>query len=256
MKRRGYQIRSLTLVELVVVLLILVALAGVLVPRFSGVLTQAHVAATTTNLPIIESTIQSRSLLKSGDIGNRFDSLIVDPSGAPTVASYLPGNTFWEAVAMTPEDQAALGRIGLTEVIPARSQSTLTDSDATSGSHDGPSGPLLALCAMRTTGGADASMLQSFNMTPKTGARYLALGIGQQCTLVGGEEDAAFSEAPVHFGDTAQTRSNVAYTRYFLIVELTNQGTAEAEARFIGAAAPHENGLERNAAHLKEFYAQ
>lgn len=255
MLRRGYQEKALTLVELVVVLLILIALAGILVPRFPGVLTQAHVAATTTNLPIIESTVQSRSLLRSGDLGDRFDSLIVDPSGAATVAAYLPGNSFWEPLTLSTEDQGALGNLGLTELIPARSQGTLTDADATSGSHDGPAGPLTAVCAMRTSGEA-TSMLQSFNMTPKAGARYLALGIGQQCTLVGGDEGAAFSEAPVHFGDTAATRSNVAYTRYFLIVELSNQGTADAEARFIGAAAPHENGLERNAAHLKEFYAQ
>ncbi|MDF1666845.1 MAG: hypothetical protein P1V97_34165 [Planctomycetota bacterium] len=214
MIRHQYKKKSLNLIELVVVLLILVALAGILIPKFSGILTQSHVAATTTNLPIIESTVQSRSLLKSGDIGDRFDSMIVDPSGAPIVAPYVPGNAFWEALTLTADDQAALQRLGITELIPARTQATLTDSDATSGSHDGPAGAAAAACAMRTTG-EDASMLQSFNMDPKAGARYLALGIGQQCTLIGGGEDAAFSEPPVHFGDTAATRSNVAYTRYF-----------------------------------------
>lgn len=251
MKRLNSLKKSLTLIELVVVMLILVALAGILVPRFPGVLTQAHVAATTTNVPSIESAVQSRSLLKSGDIGSRFDSLI-DSNGV--VPDYMPGNTFWEPLTLTNEDIAALGTIGVAEVITANASGALTDEDATFGSHDGAPAAPATLCAMTAAGAT--TMLQSFNVAPDANSRYIALGIGQQCTLVGGGDDAAFSEAPVHFGDTAQTRSNVAYTRYFLIVEIANRGTGNEEARLLGAAAPHENGLERNAAHLKEFYGQ
>lgn len=248
--------KQLTLVELVVVLLVLIALAGVIIPRFSGMLTQAHVAATTTNVPAIESSVRARVLLKSGDIGNRFDSLIVDPSGTPAIATYMPGATFWEPLNLTADDLSALAKIGVTQVVTANAQASLTDGDATFGSHDTAPITPIEVAAMRTAGGEDVSMLTSFNMTPKAGARYIAFGIGTQCTLCGGSEGAAFSEPPVHFGDTVQTRSNVAYTRYFLIVELSDAGTANAEARLLGAAAPHENGLERNQAHLKEFYSQ
>lgn len=249
--------RALTLIELVVVMLILVALAGVLVPQFNGVLTQAHVAATTTNVPGIEAAVRSRALLRSGDIGDNFDSLIVGSGGSATVAPYMPGVTFWEPYTLMPEDRAALVDLGVRNLVPANAAPAPPATiDATFGSHTLAPAVPTEVCAMATGGGEDVSMLASFNMTPVAGARYVALGIGSQCTLVGGGENAAMSEAPVHFGDTTGSRSNVAYTRYFLIVEIQNDGMGNAQARFVGVAAPHENGLERNEAHLREFYNQ
>lgn len=246
--------RALTLVELIVVLLILVALAGVLLPRFPGILTQAHVAATTTNVPTIQTAVETRRLLRAGDIGNNFDALVVDPAGAPSIPSYMAGSTFWEPLTLTPDDGAALAAIGVTRLVPSNAPGSLVDNNATFGSHTLAPSAASAVCAMQVGPTADAAMLASFNMTPAPGARYLALGIGSFCTLIGSSETATMSEPPIHFGDTADTRANLTYARYMLIIELQNAGTANASARYLGAAAPHENGLERNEVHLAEFY--
>src|SRR6266446_306962 len=70
----GLRRRGLTLIELIVVLMVLVALAGILVPMLPSMLTRAHVAAHVTNVVEIAKAITTYQALNSG-YPDQWDSL-------------------------------------------------------------------------------------------------------------------------------------------------------------------------------------
>ena len=72
--------------------------------------------------------------------------------------------------------------------------------------------------------------------------------------MVGANEDAFFAEAPLHAVDAHSERADNAYARILLVVELADAGTADAEVRYIGAGAPHPDGVQGVSTHLQEWY--
>lgn len=77
--------RGLTLIELTVVLLILAATAGILVPRLVGYTGRAHGATGADNMQEISKAIALYET-NTGEMPNGWDSLVVD---AGTVATTL-----------------------------------------------------------------------------------------------------------------------------------------------------------------------
>ncbi len=66
-----------TLVELTVVLLILVALAGILIPKVTGYVERSHASSSSSNLGEINKFVQLHEVKYLGDgYGSRFDSLL------------------------------------------------------------------------------------------------------------------------------------------------------------------------------------
>ena len=78
---------GLTLMELVVVLIVLVALAGILVPMLPSMLTRSHVATHTTNVVEIAKLIMTYQATNNA-FPDQWDSM-VDPAGAQI--TYLAG---------------------------------------------------------------------------------------------------------------------------------------------------------------------
>src|SRR5580692_5139456 len=78
---------GLTLMELVVVLMVLVALAGVLVPMLPSMLTRAHVAAHTTNVTELTKVIMEYQALNNG-FPDQWDSLT---DGGTNLINYMAG---------------------------------------------------------------------------------------------------------------------------------------------------------------------
>ena len=58
--------KGLTLIELVVVMTILVALAGLLVPTFASMLTRGHTSTCSTNIGEVNKAVQEYQLLYGG----------------------------------------------------------------------------------------------------------------------------------------------------------------------------------------------
>src|SRR5262245_29592790 len=104
---------GLTLMELVVVMTILIALAAILVPLFPNLLRRAHKATDATQTSELAKALQSYQALYVS-YPDEFD-LLTDGSAFP---AYLPadGGTFGgaaTATALTTDEAKALGRVGV-----------------------------------------------------------------------------------------------------------------------------------------------
>lgn len=239
---------GLTLIELIVVLAILVALGGIAVAVAPDLIKRAHVAEHVTNASGVETAVQTNRLT-AGSIGNNFDSLV---NATPAVYTGLPGAANYELLALTADDVTALSTIGVTGVVDG--SATPTNATFDYANYAAPTIRNLAatgnVCAV--VAASEPALRAQFNIPTTAGARYVVLGIGPACSLVGA--NGALSEAPVHFGESEATRANNAYARYLVVVELTAAGTANAEARLLGVAVAHDDGPARASGALAEWY--
>ncbi|MEM7070811.1 MAG: hypothetical protein AAF403_03515, partial [Pseudomonadota bacterium] len=82
-----------------------------------------------------------------------------------------------------------------------------------------------------------------WNMEVEENKTYLLVGLGQQCSLVGGSSTAVFKEAPLHFSKDAPSNPKKMYSRYLIVIEMDNSNELFAKARYVGTAIPHFSGL-------------
>lgn len=244
---------GLSLLELLVVLTILIALGGIVVSTLPGMLRRTQVATAAANIPEIDATIRRNSMLSQGRIGNRFDALV---SGAGSldgnVPSYIGGSDLFQTSSLSAGEVEALRQVGITELIPAAA----TSENATFGSHDQP--PVAVdsdsrVCVLGTEI-ASTILYRDWNFEPVENGKYLVLGLGEQCTLVGAGAKAAFSETPVHFSDDRDQSPEEMYSRYLLLVEVKSISETESVARYIGAAIPGLDGIHGVSKELENYY--
>lgn len=231
---------GLTLLELLVVLTILIALGGIVVASLPGLLERTQAATAVANVSEIDSAIRRGLMTNQGKVGNRFDSLVDGASGGGVV-EYLGGAENFEAISLSAEDISALEDIGITQLIPANE---VTDN-VTFDSHTGEPmdiGPETKVCSLNPEY-AGIAMYRSWNIEPNANLRYVVLGLGQRCSLVGGGAGAVFKDAPTHFSDDATSNPKRMYSRYLIIIELDGSSDLQAKARYIGTAIPHQTGI-------------
>ena len=81
------------------------------------------------------------------------------------------------------------------------------------------------------------------------------VGLGEQSSLVGAGEQAAFAESPVHFSDDRNHSPESKYSRYLLLVELKPISDSRFNARYVGAAIPGIEGLHSLSKELENYYS-
>lgn len=241
-RRKGS--RGFTLLELVVVLTVLVALAGILLPTLPNLLTKSHVAVCSTNRPAMNKAVMTYALLNTGQYPNRLDNL-ADAGGD---ADGLHGGGAFPADTLSVDTLSAgevesLAKIGINEIILAD-----WDENATFGAHTGLPSTLATTTHVLIAD--DDHMLEVFNVRPVADTTYVIFGVGMQSTLVGSNNGGIF-EAPVHFSDEADANPGTTYARYVLVFRAFDNGDS---AQFIGTSAVYDDGLENVNQHLEEFY--
>ena len=245
---------GLSLLELLVVLTILIALGGIVVSTLPGMLKRTQVATAAANIPEIDASVRRNSLLNQGQIGNRFDSLITGSSGLDgEVPSYVGGSENFQASSLSEGELEALQEIGISELIPANESA----ENATFSSHGGFPVELSTdskICRI-SPAIAPQIMLEQWNLETDEDTSYVVVGLGQQSTLIGAGETAAFPKPPVHFSDERMHSPEVMYSRYLLIIELKQNSETDSEARYIGAAIPGKNGIRSVSRELEEHYS-
>lgn len=246
---------ALSLLELLVVLTILIALGGIVVSTLPGMLRRTQVATASANVPEIDTTIRRNAMVSQGQIGNRFDSLISATASVDgSIAPYLGGIEFFETTSLSAAEVAALRSIGVTELVPADANA----ENATFSSHDQlpfELGTDSRVCLL-SQDVAGPLLKSDFNLDLVQGAKYLVFGLGEQCTLVGAGQQAAFSETPVHFSDDRDESPKEMYSRYLILVEIRPSDETTAIARYVGAAIPGRNGIHSVSRELENYYNQ
>lgn len=247
--------RGLTLIELVVVLVVLVAVGGIVVPKLPSMLTRTSVAVAPSNVREVAKTIEQYQIINQGGGPNGYDSLIDQNSGPYDL---LPrdsgGNVAGGQIqsgpisGVNPEIVVSLAKAGITSVWDMDNTKTEQPTIDPYGAEEsiGPATELAFINPAAVTG-----ILGNGARDPAEWG-YLVFGVGNNCDII---RESAF-EAPVHFNDAADQGANLVYCRYGAIyrVPLINTGGQPATAQFVGMVAIEADGLRRADQSVDEFW--
>lgn len=235
--------RALTLLELVVVLAILVALAGAVLGAIPALLRQTSAATAGAGAAQVDAALQY-FFSTQGRYPDGYDSLIEAPY---TLLSSLPKGSLRQLKPkdLDNADRPILAAVGIrttwmhaldpgTEGVTFRSVTSTKAFDSTAGGFA--ADDVAALDTDRFD--VDAA----FGPGTRTGGSneiFAVFGLGPKCTLVGA--DGGMLAAPVTFGGTAKTDPMIAYQRYGLVFRLDRD--ERRPARFLAAVVFDEDGI-------------
>jgi len=255
-RRHNAARRGLTLIELVVVLAILVALAGLIIGNFPGLIKRASRSTSASSVGDINRAVQVdyTTLLK---YPNDMDSLL--QSGG-TVYTNLPnvGGSYvggiLSAGALSAAEVNALASVGVTRTFQMDSgvttDVTWKSTDGGTALFNGAAGAnLVATIASNTAYATFGPGV--VNTSADGGSRYLVFGLGNRCTLVGPSKN--MFEAPVRFGESAAHNPKDYYQRYALVFALDTVGSA-TKVRYVGSAAIESTGLSISDGNLQQYW--
>jgi len=250
--RRGrHARRGLTLLELVLVMAILIALAGILVPLFPNMIARASTSSGATNQNEITKIVQLFQALYRG-YPNNLDGMTTTVVGVTGLASYVPDSTTTPtltAQTLTTQagDLAALQAAGITQVC------TMVESGA--GAPDwnptfvpyavDPPVPVPLAGATEVAYLTAAAATRLFAITPATSgptSGYLTcvvLGLGRNSTANG----TVIDDAPVAVSTTWADNPDTKYCRFGLVFQVEDANGVLPTALFLGAVQFTENGV-------------
>lgn len=242
--------RGLTLIELVVVLAILVALVGLVVSLFPGLVARASRSTTAATLRDIARTVQIH-YTTSLNYGSGYDSLVNTTGTA--LYSAIPANSLSQ-LALAPlssGDSQALSNLGITNVYHVTAAATdatftITQTGTSITIQNG------APVATIASGSGTQALRDALtgNYQPAGTPTYVVLGLNKGSTLVG--PNSVFQEAPVRTGASAGENPTTSYQRYGLVFLV--DGTSTRSARFLGAVAFTAGGIQTAEGNLQGYY--
>jgi len=230
---------GMTLIELTVVLLVLIGLAGLMIPYVGGFVSKTHDSANSDSLAAANSAIQRYDVQFMGQ-PNNFDSLMTDVAAGGTqsdVYTYMMGgissaNNYLKSVQVP---GSALAGVGIDSLMvmagttaDATFQATVSEAPIANDTTK------YTLAAINVKGSACNMMMDGMGCVASdddlaailgrragtintSTSHYLALGIGQDSGMVG----KTISEAPVHFAKTGAMSAANKYNRILAIYEVT-----------------------------------
>lgn len=266
---------GMTLIELTVVLLVLIGLAGLMIPYVSGFIEKTHDSTGTWNGAALDSNVQRYQMDKQG-LPNRLEALINVAAGTAlatdaTCVAAVADTPYCKMMSTAFLSTAVVNTAGAAdEAVRANSlaMSGITDvyyndpdtDNATFGSilgipvtlNDGAAHTLATVSATpsATITTVAQHLAEAFERTEDsfdtTCYDYVVMGIGDQSDLIG----TTMNTAPVHFSQVGAMGPALKYNRFVAVFEVdkttalvagvvgTNKGcsTGMEPARFVGTA--------------------
>lgn len=251
---------ALTLMELIVVLAILVALASMLIPVLPGMLNRAHTSTGATNVGELNKSVQTYEQLYL-TYPDALDALTDAAGGAPAdYLSGLPANQLTMRT-LTAADASALttGGIRNLSAMYATRATIPANQDTTFNPY---TGATIAVATgtkvVQVNEVAVESVIVRQTDPNSFGDVYVAFGVGKTNTMLG----KTMSQAPVHFPDNGGINPNNAYGRFGLVFRVA-KGTGTTgtpvssplpRAEFVGVVEFHEEGIASSDDHIAEYY--
>lgn len=247
--------RGLTLLELVVVLAILVAIAAILVPLLPELLGKGNQSAAATNMSELEKAVQTFRVAYSR-CPNHYDSMLTADGAVsglvPASPAGSPGGGTLEAITLTTGQVSRLTREGINMVYDIENAVT-TDPQfhATMnpfiaaqpyGSGRAISGSTVKVLALKKQADGtyndkvfDGSVMPGVILNKDH--NYAVFGVGKYCNLCG--PDGIVKEAPIFGQHKQQNTPATSYQRFAVVfdVGLADTDTSKVNAKFVGAIA-------------------
>ena len=264
--RRNTGRRGLTLMELVIVLAILVAVAAIMVPLIPNLLRRSHKATDATQTSEVAKSVQ---LYQAAYVGypDNFD-LLTDGTNYPT---FLPGGGtapfggFTTLSPLTAAETAALQRSGVNRVQKLASATGPAPFHPTLNPYGDPSGPLgadlvtlnpgstgtqFAVLSRAGIAAAQSTLLQTELASDPT-ARYVVFGVGPRCSMV----SKTMQDAPTSVPQEKTFTPDNTYCRVGVVFKVSGTEVEKSErARFVAAVALEDDELEATEKDIVGYY--
>src|SRR5262245_13358035 len=238
--RRRVARRGLTLMELVVVMTILIALAAIIVAIMPGLLGRAERSSRATNSQEVYKTVQLFQAMNS-HFPTDWDALT---DGTTTPLTYVGGFTGGtpplEITAVTGPQTNALRGAGINRLQLMQTTPTTPADDTFSpyldqNDRNSATGALVLAAngtpnVVTLTPAGQFQLNLSDNATTSSGT-YVVFGLGKRCSIVG----TGMNEPPVNFFDNAALSPDTRYSRYGLVFQVSGVNPTVATA---GATTP------------------
>jgi len=231
---------GMTLIELTVVLLVLIGLAGLMIPYVGGFVSKTHDSVNSDSLSEANRAIQRYDVQFMG-MPSAFDSL--------TAADLTTGNLYTKMMGglgmggltndylkVVDVDGVVFTNVGITTLAPMDAAASSATFNSTLAPVSVTAGTTYKLAAINTNGGTDcvsgtdamgcikddAALADILGREVNTTANdYILLGIGQASEMVG----KTISEAPVHFAQNGDMSANNRYNRILAVFAVPNATT-------------------------------
>lgn len=242
-------VRGLTLIELVVVLAILVALVGLVLAFFPGLLSRASRSTSASSIQDVARAVQI-NYTTALSYGTGYDSLLNTGGGAlftklPTASSAQ----MTRITTLSAADVTALNSLGISTI--HNLDNTIT-GDATFNVTEATPVTLAASTPVATISDATVrATLLGNRTTAPANPIYLVVGLNKRASVVGNSQ--ILQDAPVRAGSNANENPTTAYQRYGLVFLIEDSGSARA-ASFLGAVAFTSTGITTAEGNLQQYY--
>ena len=270
MVRRGHVARTgLTLLELVIVIAIIAALAGIVVPLLPSMIYKTHASTGATNLSAIANAVQMYAAQNADNYPNQLDSIVCGTD----VPDYVLHNTSLSGATLTDDDVSALSKIGITKVAPMVVKTDANKSvwNPTFNPYGVASGTSPTMTTL-ATGGSVAFLTPAVaaaklgTVTTKTttttvegvtttttndNGRFVVFGLGKVATICG----KSLNEAPVWFNPNEGQDPDSKYARFGLVFQTADADGAMSRAKFVGVVEFGSWGTMTKDDNLSYFYS-
>jgi len=241
----------LTLLELVVVLTILVALAGIVVPMVSNLLPFSSSSAAATNATEVERVVQlALSKPQYNTLGQNVTLDLLDNitgSSGDGLASYVQTNFGASPpdivpYTLTTNDIASLNSLGIRNVYPLVENPNTTTPNTPAWNptffpyaYNSATGlPTSTLLAAGTSVASLSSLVAAQKFGVPSTETYVVFGLGKYSALSGANGNTRYlQEAPVVYNPSANSGPDTVYCRFGLVFQV--DPTNGTPATFIGA---------------------
>jgi len=232
---------GMTLIELTVVLLVLVGLAGLLIPYVSGFVTKTHDSTGASNIQALNNAMQRYAVEHYDNYPDNMDSLLVDAGTVfpKMMDEMMPmgANSYFEVIELDSAKAAALTKAGINKLTVM---------------NDGSIDATFANTVINATGqvttkavasGAKVVAIRGMplnDLSHRLGKptdtdlyHYFAFGIGDDSTIAG----STVSDVPVHFSRNGDMGANKAYNHFVALFQVLKGGACDASGYSVAPAA-------------------
>jgi len=210
---------GMTLIELTVVLLVLIGLAGLLIPYVSGFVTKTHDSTGSSNIAAVNNAMMRFTVENYDKFPNKLDSLVdQDNVVFKKMMSSMMGNPqYFKTTTLTADQATSLTGAGVSTVMIMDKAATNATFDNTDGTKGVATGATFAII--------DDSVISESDLSQRMGKPidmasndYFVFGLGDDSLIAG----KTLNDVPVHFAKSANMGADNAYNHFVVMFEVPN----------------------------------
>jgi len=201
---------GMTLIELTVVLLVLIGLAGLLIPYVSGFVGKTHDSTGSSNIQALNNAMIRFSVENYDAYPDKMDSLIQEDDA---VYSKMMSQMYLEPHTLLANEATSLKGAGINNLM-------VMDETTDNATFGNTTGTPLAVTTGKVVAILKGTVLTNLaNIMGKpvdtVHNHYVAVGVGDESTIAG----KTVADVPVHFAGRADMAANVKYNHFIAVFE-------------------------------------